>query len=209
MLDAKENGDLTPFGYSRTFIDDGQIKEFKGGHKLYEIERDTFLPDEVRAKATLDMRQLYGAVIDELPASFDSMLSTMGKARKSAPSSTAKESASAADISGERSSIRMADGEPGPAQMPAAAFQTNADRLSSEIAASDEPSTLKNLINDTSELSVSDLVTTSNVDERLPTGRLFEDESGNLTVETQTLRELQDEFDLDDARIERFRDCVK
>ena len=74
MLSAKESADLTPFGYFKTFIDDGEIKEFKGGHKLYEIERDAALPDEVRTKATLDMRKLYGAVIDELPASFDSML---------------------------------------------------------------------------------------------------------------------------------------
>jgi hypothetical protein len=208
MLPAKEAADLTPFGYARTFVDDGEIKEFKGGHKLYEIERDATLPDEVRARATLDMRKLYGAVIDELPASFDSMLLAMGRSRKLAPSKTPIDSASASDISGERSSISMAEGEPGPAQMPARSFQTNADRLSSEIAASDEPSTLKNLTNDTSELSVSDLVTTSNLDEKLPTGRLFEDESGNLSVETQTLRELQDEFDLDQAKVDRFKDCV-
>jgi hypothetical protein len=136
------------------------------------------------------------------------MLLAMGRSRKLAPSKTPIDSASASDISGERSSISMAEGEPGPAQMPARSFQTNADRLSSEIAASDEPSTLKNLTNDTSELSVSDLVTTSNLDEKLPTGRLFEDESGNLSVETQTLRELQDEFDLDQAKVDRFKDCV-
>ena len=99
----------------------------------------------------------------------------------------------------------MTDGEPGPpAQMPACSFQTNTDRLSSEIAASDEPSTLKNLTNDTSELSVSDLVTTSDLDEKRPTGRQIEDEAGNFVVETQTLRAMQDEFDLDQAKIDRF-----
>lgn len=209
MLPAKEAADLTPFGYARTFVDDGEIKEFKGGHKLYEIERDATLPDEVRAKATLDMRKLYGAVIDELPASFDSMLLAMGKSRKSAPSKMPKDSASASDISGERSSISMAEGEPGPAQMPARSFQTNADRLSSEIAASDEPSTLKNLTNNTSELSVTDLVTTSNLDEPIPVGRSIQDEFGETSVETQTLREMQAEFETDQRILDRFEGCVK
>jgi len=198
MLNAKEFADLERFGYP----------DLQGGHNLYEIERDVTLPNDQREAAKSAMQKLYGEVIDELPASFDSMLLSMGRARKSAPSKTPKDSASASDISGERSSIRMAEGEPGPAQIPAAEFQTNADRLSSEIAASDVPSTLKNLTDDTSEFSVDELTPSINLDDEIPFD-LRVDENGEVISQTTTLRQIKEEIDQDQAMLDRLEGCIR
>lgn len=211
MLDAKQDADLTEFGYPATYFDEkaGKEKPYVGGHKLYEIIQDRA---KTATKADIDRANkvsniLYGRVIAQLPPEFNSLLTMLGIDRRSALTSSAKPSASPAEISTDLSSPSMRPGDAAP-QEPATGFQTNTEALSSDIAASDMPSTLKNLTYDTSESIVADLDNAAKVAERYPTGRVIEDDTGELVVEMQSAAELKAEFDHDVDVINRFRDCV-
>jgi GNAT superfamily N-acetyltransferase len=211
MLDAKQDADLTEFGYPATYFDEkaGKEKPYVGGHKLYEIIQDR---EKTATKADIDRAEevsqvIYGRVVAQLPTEFNSLLTMLGIDRRSALNKSAKPSASPAEISTDRSSPSMRPGDAAP-QEPATGFQTNTEALSSDIAASDMPSTLKNLTYDTSELSVPDLDNAAKSAERYPTGRVVEDDTGELVVEMQSAAELKAEFDHDESVINRFRDCV-
>lgn len=211
MLDAKQDADLTEFGYPATYFDEkaGKEKPYVGGHKLYEIIQDR---EKTATKADIDRakkvsRVIYGRVIAQLPTEFNSLLTMLGIDRRSASTSSAKPSASPAEISTDLSSPSMRPGDAAP-QEPATGFQTNTEALSSDIAASDMPSTLKNLTYDTSESIVADLDNAAKSAERYPTGRVVEDDTGELVVEMQSAAELKAEFDHDESVINRFRDCV-
>ena len=211
MLFAKAEADLTQFGYPATFFDEkaGKEKPYVGGHKLYEILQDR---DKTATKADIRRARriskiLYGRVIAQLPTEFDPLLTMLGIERRSALKSSASPSASPAEISTDLSSPSMRPGDAEP-QEDATGFQTNTEALSSDIAASDMPSTLKNLTYDTSESIVADLDNAAKNTERYPTGRVVEDDNGELVVEMQSAAELKAEFDHDADVVARFKDCV-
>jgi len=211
MLAAKESADLTEFGYPATYFDEkaGKEKPFVGGHKLYEIIQDrakTATKEQIE-KAEEDSKIIYGRVIAELKPEFYPLLDMLGIDRKSALKSSARLDASDSDISTDLSSARIGAAEPEP-QTPATGFQTAANELSSEIAASEMPSTLKNLTDDTSDIIVSDLDNAAKAAELYPTGRVIENDDGELVVEMQSAAELKAEFDHDQDVLDRFRDCV-
>lgn len=211
MLAAKESVDLTEFGYPAKYFDEkaGKEKPFVGGHKLYEIIQDrakTATKAQIE-KAKADSKVIYGRVAAELGPEFYPLLDMLGIDRKSALKSSARLDASDSDISTDLSSPSMRPGDAAP-QEPDTGFQTNTEALSSDIAASDMPSTLKNLTDDTSDLIVSDLDNAGKAAELYPTGRVVENDDGELVVEMQSAAELKAEFDHDQDVLDRFRDCV-
>ena len=127
----------------------------------------------------------------------------LGINRKSALKSSARLDASDSEISTDLSSTRIGPAGPEP-QTPATGFQTAANGLSSEIAASEMPSTLKNLTDDTSDLD-----NAAKAAELYPTGRVIENDDGELVVEMQSAAELKAEFDHDQDVLDRFKDCVE
>jgi|DEB0MinimDraft_10_1074344.scaffolds.fasta_scaffold01436_2 hypothetical protein len=219
MLDAKNTADLTRFGYEATYVNKkGETKPYTGGHKLYELWRALKRDDDgelineadidVEKRLSTEMRTLYQEVADELPSTFDSMLATLEIDRRLVPSLSARDAASAADISGDLSSINIREAPLPDLQAPARPSHTDTTSLSTSHAASDMPSTMKNLTSNTSEFSVTDLVNETNDPDGFPTAGIFVDEDAQMQPRMQTFDEMQKDFEMDDALIERFKDCV-
>ena len=211
MYAAKETADLTEFGYAKTFIDaeTGKEKPFVGGHNLYKIEqnRDKKATKADIDRATRNQNILYGRVVSELPESFDPILLSKGIERRSTEEIEALFSAADREISGDLSSSNIRAGDTGSQDLDTE-FQIKAADESSETAASDIPSTRKNLTSDTSTDILSDLDTVANTSQELPTGRVIQGEDGEMITETQTLAELKREFEHDEEVLNRFKDCV-
>ncbi|MEK9694775.1 MAG: hypothetical protein VW270_03365, partial [Candidatus Poseidoniales archaeon] len=210
MLFAKQDADLTEFGYPATYFDEkaGKEKPYVGGHKLYEIIQNrskTYTAEQI-ADAEKHSRTLYGRVLAELGPEFYPLLDMLGIERRSVLKTNARLDASASDISTDLSLARMAPGEALP-QTPATGFQTAAEELSSEIAARNVPSTLKNLTYDTSEDIVTELDQLVNSSSEFPTDDLFFD--GDVLVsKNQTIADLRRELEHDQEVLDRFKDCV-
>lgn len=228
MLEVKQSGDLTRFKvWPEKYIDDaGKEQPFVGGHALYEIARlkddnspvmrsvidqNGMTAQQARDAATEHMNIIYGEVLDSLdPDSWGLMIESFKKERassKSAPKSTAKEKASSSEISGDRSSFIIDSGFTG-AQRADLRSQEYAVDMSSDIATSQMPSALKNLIDDTSSDSVAQLDNMSDLfDDQLPTGEVIVDEFGNQTPVTQTMAEMKAEFDRDAVIMNVIKGC--
>jgi hypothetical protein len=211
MLEAKTQASLARFGYPDKYTTPtGQIKPNVGGQRLYEIVRANQDAPEVIEKARADMRVLYGEVIDSLPSSFDSMLASVGIARRSASSKTAAASASSRVISGDQSLRKMPAGSPGPAQRLEEGLQTN-DLLSAETAASVDPSIKKNLIGPSTDSlsSLADEVNDifKNVDD-ITTFRSVNEVLGVDPGIDLKLKDIKDILDQDDQMLQRFKDCI-
>lgn len=211
MLEAKTQASLARFGYPDTYTTPtGQIKPNVGGQRLYEIVRENKGPPEVIEKARADMRVLYGEVVDSLPSSFDSMLASVGIARRSASSKMAAASASSRVISGDQSLRKMPAGSPGPAQRLEEGLQTN-DLLSAETAASVDPSIKKNLIGPSTDSlsSLADEVNDifKNVDD-ITTFRSVNEVLGVDPDVELKLKDIKDILDQDDQMLQRFKDCI-
>ena len=211
MFQAKDGASLARFGYPDTYTTPtGEIKPNVGGQRLYEIVRANEGTPEAIAKATEDMRALYGEVIDSLPSSFDAMLSSLGIARRSASNKSATVSASSREISGDDSLRKMPAGSPGPAQRLEASIQTN-DLLASETAASVDPSIKKNLIGPSTDSlraltdEVNDIV--KDVDDITTYGSLNEVLGLSPNAEPK-LADIKRILDQDDQMLNRFKDCV-
>lgn len=122
-----------------------------GGHDLYAISRDKANnPIEVRYQAIQDQLELYGSVQAALPESFSDLI---GRLPKSAPLTFAEMVASEKLISGERISRSISEGEIGSQEL-VSLNQAYASELSSDIAASNKPSTLNQRMGDTSGQSI-------------------------------------------------------
>lgn len=228
MFDVKNSGDLSRFKvWPETYVNDaGKTKPFVGGHALYEIYRLTddnhpvmrsvidqngMTPQQARDLANEHMKEIYGEVLEALDKDiWGSMVELFNKERaksKSAPKSADMETASSSVISGDRSSLSMVSGSTS-YQRPDLLSQENALELSSDMATSQMPSDLKNLISTTSEDIVTELDNMSDLfDDAYPTGDVIVAEDGTMSVQTQSIAEIKAEFDKDARISEVIKGC--
>lgn len=146
-------------------FDDGQLGEVQiwppglleakdaTGHKLYELSRDLTQPEEARAAATREMRELYADVRAKLPEGWQTALGDQAAASggKAAPNSATRSANASREISGEPSSARTARG-PIDTQELSSSSMSMVPGSSSRAGVS--PSIRKNLMGDTSNADV-------------------------------------------------------